>query len=162
YGLEDRIAGLLAEDFAEQHAERADVAAQRSFLELAGDGFEFRETLRPVCRGPKGRHYGHYLAMESGARDQCLGWSMERRNLTAGIWNTGIGTSGIREVRLLESGSRNGAALLTMTEVLFISTVSRTRRSPRKLLCRGTSAPHAGGASKRMTTRTCRLRMEPP
>ena len=35
-GLEDGLAGLLAEDLAEQHAERADVAAQRSFLELAG------------------------------------------------------------------------------------------------------------------------------
>src|SRR6185437_5129025 len=75
YGLEDRIAGLLAEDFAEQRAERAHVAAQGSFLEFAGDGFEFRETLRPVCRGPEGRHYGHYLAIESGARGgkRCTG-----------------------------------------------------------------------------------------
>ncbi len=37
-GFVERLAGLFAEDLAEQHAERADVAAQRSFFELAGGG----------------------------------------------------------------------------------------------------------------------------
>ena len=45
--LKDGQAGLLAEDFAEQHAERADVAAQRNFLELAGGRLEFGQSLRP-------------------------------------------------------------------------------------------------------------------
>ena len=52
-GLVDRHAGLFAEDFAEQHAERADVAAQRSFLKLAGGRLQFREALRPVGWGPE-------------------------------------------------------------------------------------------------------------
>ncbi len=51
--VEDRVAGLLAQDFAEQHAERADVAAQRGFLELAGGRLQFGEALGPVGRGPK-------------------------------------------------------------------------------------------------------------
>jgi hypothetical protein len=39
YGVEEGGAGLLAEDLAEQRAERADVAAERRFLEFAGAGF---------------------------------------------------------------------------------------------------------------------------
>ena len=54
--LEDGIAGLLAEDIAEQHAERANIAAQRRFLELAGGRLEFSETLRPVGRRPERGH----------------------------------------------------------------------------------------------------------
>jgi hypothetical protein len=41
-GFEDGHARLLAQDFAEQHAEGADVAAQRRFLELASGRLEFR------------------------------------------------------------------------------------------------------------------------
>ncbi len=52
-GLEDWRAGLLAENFAEQHAERTDVAAQRSFLELAGGRLKFGQALRPVGRRPE-------------------------------------------------------------------------------------------------------------
>ena len=52
-GFEDGDAGLLAEDFSEQHAQRADVAAQGSFLELAGGRLEFGQALRPVGRGPE-------------------------------------------------------------------------------------------------------------
>jgi hypothetical protein len=51
------VAGLLAEDFAEEHAERADVTAEGSFFELSGGRLEFGETLGPVGRGPEGRHY---------------------------------------------------------------------------------------------------------
>ena len=54
--VEEGVAGLLAEDFAEQHAEGADVAAQRSFFELAGGRLEFGQALGPVGRGPEGRH----------------------------------------------------------------------------------------------------------
>ncbi len=55
-GLEDGDAGLLAQDFAEQHAEGADVAAQRRFLELAGGRLQFRQALRPVGRRPERGH----------------------------------------------------------------------------------------------------------
>ena len=52
-GFEDGHAGLLAQDLAEQHAERADVAAQRSFLELAGGRLQFGQALRPVGGRPE-------------------------------------------------------------------------------------------------------------
>ena len=55
-GVVKGLAGLLAEDFAEQHAERADVAAEGSFFEFAGGGLQFGEALRPVGWGPKRRH----------------------------------------------------------------------------------------------------------
>jgi hypothetical protein len=44
------VAGLLAEDLAEEHAEGTDVAAQRSFFELAGGSLKFGEALGPVGR----------------------------------------------------------------------------------------------------------------
>ena len=50
------VAGLLAEDFAEEHAEGADIAAKGRFLEVAGGGLEFGEALGPVGRSPEGRH----------------------------------------------------------------------------------------------------------
>ena len=59
-GVVEGLAGLLAEDFAEQHAERADVAAEGSFFELAGGGLEFGEALGPVGWGPE---RGHLLIM---------------------------------------------------------------------------------------------------
>jgi hypothetical protein len=55
-GLEDGDAGLLAQDFAEQHAKRTDVAAERRFLELAGGRLQFRQALRPVWRRPERGH----------------------------------------------------------------------------------------------------------
>ncbi len=56
YGVVEGCAGLLAEDFTQQHAERADVAAEGSFFELSGGGLEFGEALWPVAWGPEGRH----------------------------------------------------------------------------------------------------------
>src|SRR5580698_6537135 len=47
-GFEDGHASLLAQDLAEQHAERANVAAQRRFLELAGGRLQLSQALRPV------------------------------------------------------------------------------------------------------------------
>ena len=55
-GVVEWVAGLLAKNLAEQHAERADVAAQGSFLELAGGGLELGQALRPVGWGPERRH----------------------------------------------------------------------------------------------------------
>ena len=52
-GFEDGHASLLAQDLAEQHAERADIAAKRSFLELAGGRLQLSQALRPVGRGPE-------------------------------------------------------------------------------------------------------------
>ena len=47
------LAGLFAQYLAQQHAQRAHVATQRSFLCLAGGGFQFSQTLRPVDRRPE-------------------------------------------------------------------------------------------------------------
>jgi hypothetical protein len=55
-GFVERVAGLFAENFAEEHAKRSDVAAKRRFLELAGRVLEFGETVRPVGWCPQGRH----------------------------------------------------------------------------------------------------------
>jgi hypothetical protein len=38
---EEVIAGLLAQDFAKQGAKRTHIAAQRSFFQVTGIGFEF-------------------------------------------------------------------------------------------------------------------------
>ena len=46
-GIVERRARLLAEDFAEQHAERPDVSAEGSFLGPGGTGLEFGETVGP-------------------------------------------------------------------------------------------------------------------
>src|SRR5258708_28930341 len=46
-GIVERIARLLAENLAQKHAERANVAAKRSFLQFAGRGLQLGETLRP-------------------------------------------------------------------------------------------------------------------
>jgi len=52
-GLVEGQAGLLAQDLAQQHAERAHVAAQRSFLQLAGGRLKLGQSLLPVGWGPK-------------------------------------------------------------------------------------------------------------
>ena len=55
-GVEEGGAGLLAEDLAEQRAERADVAAEGCGFELGRAGFELGEAIGPAGGGPKGRH----------------------------------------------------------------------------------------------------------
>src|SRR5216683_3114957 len=51
-GVVERVAGLLAENLAQKHAERADVAAKRSFLQFAGRGLQLGEAMRPVGWSP--------------------------------------------------------------------------------------------------------------
>jgi hypothetical protein len=53
---EEVFAGLLAQHFTEQHAERAHVAPQWSFFQVAGLGFEFGQSLRPAFGIPEERH----------------------------------------------------------------------------------------------------------
>src|SRR6185312_4370541 len=52
-GVVESVTGLFAEHAAKQRAERADVAAQRSFLEIAGRRLKFRKALRPVGGCPQ-------------------------------------------------------------------------------------------------------------
>ena len=53
---EELVAGLLAQHLAEQRAERAHVAAQRRFLEVAGVRLEFGQALRPAFGIPQEGH----------------------------------------------------------------------------------------------------------
>ena len=53
---EEVLAGLLAQHLAQQHAQRAHVAAQRSFFQLAGLRLELRQPLRPAFGIPQKRH----------------------------------------------------------------------------------------------------------
>jgi hypothetical protein len=62
-GLVEVLARLLAQDFAQQHTERAHGAAQRRFLQLAGGRLKFCQSLRPVGWGPK---RGHRLLCTGG------------------------------------------------------------------------------------------------
>jgi hypothetical protein len=55
-GVIERLACLFAENFAEQHAERANVAAQRSFFQLASRGLKLCQALWPIGGCPKRRH----------------------------------------------------------------------------------------------------------
>ena len=50
------IAGLFAQHFAQEHAERTHVAAQGSFLQVAGLRFKLGQPLRPAFRIPKKGH----------------------------------------------------------------------------------------------------------
>jgi len=59
FGIEV-FAGLFAEDFAEEDAEGADVAAEGGFFEVAGASFEFGEAGGPVFRFPERRHLFDY------------------------------------------------------------------------------------------------------
>jgi hypothetical protein len=52
-GLVERQARLLAQDFSQERAERAHVAAQRRFLQLAGGRLKLGQSLRPVGWGPE-------------------------------------------------------------------------------------------------------------
>ncbi len=53
---EQVFAGLLAQHFAQQHAERAHIAAQGSFFQVAGLSFKFGQPLRPAFGVPEERH----------------------------------------------------------------------------------------------------------
>ena len=53
---EEVFAGLLAQHFAQQHAQRAHVAAQRSFFQVAGSRFQFGQPLRPALGVPQKGH----------------------------------------------------------------------------------------------------------
>jgi hypothetical protein len=55
-GIVERIACLLAQDLAEQRAERANISAKRGFLQFASGGLKFCEALGPVGWRPQGRH----------------------------------------------------------------------------------------------------------
>ncbi len=54
--LVELVAGLLAEHAPEQQPQRAHVAAQRGFLQIAGARFEFSEALGPDLGFPQRRH----------------------------------------------------------------------------------------------------------
>jgi hypothetical protein len=56
HGLVEVLARLLAKNFAQQDAERAHIAAQGSFLQLAGGRLKLGQSLRPVGWGPKRGH----------------------------------------------------------------------------------------------------------
>ncbi len=58
------FAGLLAQHFAEQHAQRTHIAAERSFFQVAGLGFEFGQPLCPAFGIPQERH--RVLIMHDG------------------------------------------------------------------------------------------------
>src|SRR5205823_289210 len=55
-GVVESVTGLLAQNLAEEHAQGADVAAKRRFLQFTGRGLQLREPLRPVGWSPEGRH----------------------------------------------------------------------------------------------------------
>ncbi len=51
-----RLAGLLAQNLAEQHAQRANVAPQGRLFDVARARFEFSQAKRPILRFPKQSH----------------------------------------------------------------------------------------------------------
>ena len=53
YGVVEGFTSLLAEDEAEEVAERADIAAEGGFFEVGGIGLEFGQAVRPVRWSPK-------------------------------------------------------------------------------------------------------------
>jgi hypothetical protein len=55
-GIVKWVAGLFAKDFAEEHAQRADISTQRRFLKFAGRGLKLGKTLGPVSWSPQRRH----------------------------------------------------------------------------------------------------------
>ena len=50
------VAGLLAQHLAQQRAERAHIAAQRSFFQVAGLRFQLGQPLRPALGIPQKSH----------------------------------------------------------------------------------------------------------
>ena len=54
--FEEVFARLLAQHFAQQRAQRAHIAAQRSFFQLARARFEFGQPLRPAFGVPQEGH----------------------------------------------------------------------------------------------------------
>ena len=53
---EELIASLLAQNLAEQHSQRTNIAPQRRFFDVACARFQFRQANRPVLRFPKQSH----------------------------------------------------------------------------------------------------------
>ena len=77
--FEELVAGLLAENLAEQSAEGANVAAQRRLLGVEVARFELGEAVGPAFGGPQ---RGHYLIMQcraSGLRIRPRCWAVEFR-----------------------------------------------------------------------------------
>ena len=58
--FEKRIAGLLAQNFAKQHAEGAYIAAEGNFFEVSGPCFELGEAFGPAFGLPEGWHHVYY------------------------------------------------------------------------------------------------------
>ena len=56
YRVEERVAYLLPEHVAQQHAERAHIAAQGDLLQLRGAGLQLGEAIGPVIGGPERGH----------------------------------------------------------------------------------------------------------
>ncbi len=54
--FEEGVAGLLAQNFAQQRTQGAHVAAQWSFFQLTGTRFEFGQPLRPAFGIPQEGH----------------------------------------------------------------------------------------------------------
>ena len=74
--IKQGCAGLLAKHFAQQHAEGADVAAQGSFLFLAGAGLQLVEAVGPAGGFPKRRDGFHPSIMREGCSGG--GWTGEK------------------------------------------------------------------------------------
>lgn len=66
-GLVEGQPSLLAQDLAQQNAEGTHVAAQRSFLQIAGGGLKLSQSLLPVGWGPK---RGHRLLCTGGGMEE--------------------------------------------------------------------------------------------
>jgi hypothetical protein len=58
--FEQGISGLLAQNLAQQHSQRAHVTPQGRFLQIAGAGLKLRKPIRPTVRFPKRWHYLNY------------------------------------------------------------------------------------------------------
>jgi hypothetical protein len=58
------VAGLLAQHLAQQHAQRAHIAAQGRFFQVAGLRFQLRQPLRPALGIPQKGH--RLLIMHEG------------------------------------------------------------------------------------------------
>ena len=61
---EQRLAGLLAQNLAQQHAEGTNVAPQRRLFDVSGAGFQFSQAKRPVLRFPEQTHGLDYAGSE--------------------------------------------------------------------------------------------------
>ena len=78
---EEIFAGLLAQHLAEKHAQRAHVAAQRSFFQLAGLGFKLGQPLRPAFGIPQ---EGHLLSIMPDRGQRTFARTASRQR----VWRT--------------------------------------------------------------------------